>query len=81
VPADSSSSIPLALTQLTHAHPLQPTEAPDLRGYLTTMLGRRLAATTGTPSITTLPQGTWAPWTATIGSGAGHAALGRVMAW
>jgi DDE_Tnp_1-associated/Transposase DDE domain len=37
VPADSSSSIPLALTQLTHAHPLQPTEAPDLRGYLTTI--------------------------------------------
>jgi len=34
VPADSSSSIPLALTQLTHADPLQPTEAPDLLGYL-----------------------------------------------
>jgi hypothetical protein len=27
----------LALTQLTHAHPLQPTEAPDLRGYLATI--------------------------------------------
>jgi len=24
----------LALTQLTHADPLQPTEAPDLLGYL-----------------------------------------------
>jgi hypothetical protein len=31
------------------------------------MLGRRRAATTGTPSTTTFPQGTWAPWTATIG--------------
>jgi hypothetical protein len=35
VPADASSSIPLALTQLTPADPqLQPTEAPDLLGYL-----------------------------------------------
>jgi hypothetical protein len=32
------------------------------------MLGRRRAATTGTPFVTTLPQGTWAPWTATIGT-------------
>jgi hypothetical protein len=32
------------------------------------MLGSRRAATTGTPSTTTLPQGTWAPWTATIGT-------------
>ena len=32
------------------------------------MLGRRRAATTGTPLVTTLPQGTWAPWTATTGS-------------
>jgi hypothetical protein len=32
------------------------------------MLGRRLAGTTGTPCMTTLPQGTWAPWTATTGS-------------
>ena len=32
------------------------------------MLGRRRAGTTGTPSVTTLPQGTWAPWTATIGT-------------
>jgi predicted transposase YbfD/YdcC len=37
VPADSSSSIPLALTQLSHADPLQPTEAPDLLGYLATI--------------------------------------------
>jgi DDE_Tnp_1-associated len=37
VPADPSSSIPLALTQFTHAHPLQPTEAPDLRGYVATI--------------------------------------------
>jgi predicted transposase YbfD/YdcC len=37
VPADSSSSIPLALTQLTHVDSLQPTEAPDLRGYLATI--------------------------------------------
>jgi hypothetical protein len=28
----------------------------------------RRADTTGTPSTTTLPQGTWAPWTATIGT-------------
>jgi hypothetical protein len=26
------------------------------------MLGSRRAATTGTPCMTTLPQGTWAPW-------------------
>jgi hypothetical protein len=32
------------------------------------MRGRRLAITTGTPSMTTLPQGTWAPCTATIGT-------------
>jgi hypothetical protein len=31
------------------------------------MLGRRRAAT-GTPFMTTLPHGTWAPWTATIGT-------------
>jgi len=37
VPADSSSSIPSALTQLSHADPLQPTEAPDLLGYLATI--------------------------------------------
>jgi hypothetical protein len=32
------------------------------------MLGSRRAATTGTPFMTTLPHGTWAPWTATIGT-------------
>jgi hypothetical protein len=32
------------------------------------MLGRCRAITTGTPSTTTLPQGTLAPWTATIGT-------------
>ena len=32
------------------------------------MLGRRPADTTGTPSVTTLAQGTWARWTATIGT-------------
>src|SRR5215216_2337977 len=32
------------------------------------MVGSRRAATTGTPFTTTLPQGTWAPWTATIGT-------------
>jgi hypothetical protein len=32
------------------------------------MLGSRRADTTGTPSTTTLPQGTWAPWTARIGT-------------
>ena len=32
------------------------------------MLGRRRAATTGTLATTTLPHGTWAPWTATIGT-------------
>ncbi len=42
------------------------------------MLGRRWAATTGTPSITTLPQGTWAPWTATIGT---TATPGSGRAW
>jgi hypothetical protein len=31
------------------------------------MLGRRRPGTTGTPLTTTLPQGTWEPWTATIG--------------
>jgi hypothetical protein len=32
------------------------------------MLGRRRAVTTGTPFTTTLLQGTWAPWTAMIGT-------------
>jgi hypothetical protein len=40
LPADPSSWLPLALTQLTqltHTDPLQPTEAPDLLGYLATI--------------------------------------------
>ena len=40
------------------------------------MLGSRRAATTGTPWVTTLPQGTWAPWTATIGT-TDHAGVGQ----
>jgi hypothetical protein len=32
------------------------------------MLGSRWAGTTGTPFTITLPQGTWALWTATTGS-------------
>jgi hypothetical protein len=31
------------------------------------MLGRRFAGITGTPFTSTVPQGTWAPWTAMIG--------------
>ncbi len=34
-----------------------------------TMLGSRRAVRTGTRSITSLPQGTWAPWRATRASG------------
>ena len=34
---------------------------PSTGGRAQSMLGRRRAATTGTPSVTTLPQGTWAP--------------------
>jgi hypothetical protein len=37
-------------------------------GSWRSMLGRRPADTTGTPSVTTLPQGIWARWTATIGT-------------
>ena len=37
---------------------------PSTAGSWRSILGRRLAATTGTPRVTTLPQGTWAPWTA-----------------
>jgi hypothetical protein len=32
------------------------------------MLGRRRADTTGTPSVTTLPHGTGTPWIAMIGT-------------
>jgi hypothetical protein len=41
---------------------------PQHRRELRSMLGRRRADTTGTPSVTTLPQGTLAPWTATTGT-------------
>jgi hypothetical protein len=37
VPADPSSSIPSALTQLAHADPLGPAEAPGLLTYLATI--------------------------------------------
>jgi hypothetical protein len=37
VPADPSSSIPSALTQLAHADPLGPAEAPGLLAYLATI--------------------------------------------
>ena len=42
------------------------------------MLGRRLADTIGTPSVTTLPQGTWAGAVALGQSGAGE---GAISAW
>jgi hypothetical protein len=41
---------------------------PSTAGRARSMLGSRWADTTGTPSVTILPQGTWAPWTATIGT-------------
>jgi predicted transposase YbfD/YdcC len=37
VPADPSSSIPAALTQLAHADPLRPADAPHLLAYLATI--------------------------------------------
>ena len=37
MPADPSSSIPSALTQLAHADPLRPAEAPHLLAYLATI--------------------------------------------
>ena len=37
MPADPSSSIPSALTQLAHADPLRPAEAPGLLAYLATI--------------------------------------------
>jgi predicted transposase YbfD/YdcC len=37
VPADPSSSLPAALTRLTHADPLRPAEAPHLLAYLATI--------------------------------------------
>jgi hypothetical protein len=41
---------------------------PQHRRRSPSLLGSRRAATTGTPSATTLPQGTWVPWTARIGT-------------
>lgn len=37
MPAEPSSAIPAALIQLTHANPLQETEAPHLLAYLATI--------------------------------------------
>jgi predicted transposase YbfD/YdcC len=41
VPADPSSSIPTALTQLAHAAPLRPAEGPHLLAYLATIADPR----------------------------------------
>jgi len=41
---------------------------PSTAGRARSRLGRRVAARTGTPSLTTFHQGTWEPWTATIGT-------------
>ena len=41
MPAEPSSAIPAALIQLTHADPLQETEAPHLLAYLATISGPR----------------------------------------
>ena len=45
------------------------------------MLGTRRADTTGTPFMTTLPQGTLAPWTATIGTTATPGSGRTTAAW
>jgi hypothetical protein len=47
----------------------RPDRDPAPPGRARSMLGRRRAATTGTPCVTTLPQGTWAPWTDRDGQG------------
>jgi predicted transposase YbfD/YdcC len=44
VPADPSSSIPAALTQLAHADPLHPVDAPGLLAYLATVHDPRRAS-------------------------------------
>jgi len=44
VPADPSSSIPAALTQLAHADPLRPVDAPGLLAYLATVHDPRRAS-------------------------------------
>jgi hypothetical protein len=44
VPAEPSSSVPAALTQLTHADPLLPVDVPDLLAYLATVGDPRRAS-------------------------------------
>jgi hypothetical protein len=44
VPAEPSSSIPAALTQLAHADPLRPVDAPGLLAYLATVHDPRRAS-------------------------------------
>jgi hypothetical protein len=58
VPADPSSSIPAALTQLTHADPLplRPAHAPHLLAYLATI--RRTLARLDAEALATAI-GTW----------------------
>jgi hypothetical protein len=45
------------------------------------MLGSRRAGTTGTPWTTTLAQGTWVPWTATIGTTTTSGSANTRAAW
>ena len=51
---------------------------PQHRRELAKHAGRCRAGTTGTPSMTTLPQGTWVPWTAMIGT---TTTSGSVRTW
>ena len=44
MPAEPSSSIPAALTQLAHADPLRPVDAPGLLAYLATVHDPRRAS-------------------------------------
>jgi predicted transposase YbfD/YdcC len=54
VPADPSSSIPAALTQLAHADPLRPAEPPHLLAYLATVHDPRRASGRRHPLVTIL---------------------------
>jgi predicted transposase YbfD/YdcC len=54
VPADPSSSIPLGLTQLTHADQLRPAETPHLLAYLATVTDPRTRAGRRHPLVTIL---------------------------
>jgi predicted transposase YbfD/YdcC len=54
VPADPSSSIPAALTQLAHADPLRPAEPPHLLVYLATIHDSRRASGRRHPLVTIL---------------------------